>query len=409
MASASAHRRRRFSGRDPDEEHRSSTPLELLFDLTIVVAFSTASDELAHFIADDHAWAGIAGFAFAAFAVIWAWVNYSWFASAYDTDDWLFRLATMVQMVGVIVLSLGLPQMFESIDHGETLDNGVMVSGYVVMRVSALFLWTQVARHDTAHATAARTYMTTIAVAQLGWVVLVFADLPVATTFALMVPLFAIEITGPYIAERKAQTPWHVEHIVERYGLLVIITLGEVIIGTVAALNALVHGEHGWTVDAVLLSVAGVGLAFGCWWVYFSLPGERTIHHRQRVFLFAHGHFLIFAPLAALGAGLHVAAFALEGEAEISDIGVVLSVAIPLAIFILTIFVLYALLTRTLDPFHLLLLALSAVVFAIAMLLAAAGASVALCLLVLVLVPTVTIVGYETIGHRHMADALERL
>jgi low temperature requirement protein LtrA len=409
MAAPIAHRRRRFSGRDPEEAHRSSTPLELLFDLTIVVAFSTAADELAHFIADDHVWGGIAGFAFACFAVIWAWVNYSWFASAYDTDDWVFRLATMVQMVGVIVLSLGLPQMFESIDHGETLDNGVMVSGYVVMRVSALYLWWQVLRNDPPHAVAARTYMTTIGVAQLGWIVLVFVDLPVVTTFALMAPLFAIEILGPYIAERKAQTPWHVEHIVERYGLLVIITLGEVILGTVAALNALVHGEHGWTTDAVMLTIAGVGLAFGCWWVYFSLPGERTIHDRRRVFVFAHGHFLIFAPLAALGAGLHVAAFSLAGEAEISDVGVVLSVVIPVALFILAIFVLYALLTRTLDPFHLLLLALTAAVIAITMLLAAAGASVAVCLLVLVLAPAVTVVGYETIGHRHMADALERL
>jgi low temperature requirement protein LtrA len=409
MASVTPHRRRRFTGRDPDEEHRASTPLELLFDLTIVVAFSTAADELAHFIADGHVWEGLAGFAFAVFAVIWAWVNYSWFASAYDTDDWVFRLATMVQMIGVIVLSLGLPQMFESIDHGETLDNGVVVSGYVIMRVAALCLWWQVRRHDPARATAARTYMTTVGVAQLGWIVLVFVDLPVATTFALMAPLFVIELTGPYIAERKAQTPWHVGHIVERYGLLVIITLGEVIIGTVAALNALVHGEHGWTLDAALLSVAGVGLAFGCWWVYFSLPGEQTVNRRQRVFLFAHGHFLIFAPLAALGAGLHVAAYALEGEAEISDTGVVLSVAIPVAVFILAIFGLYALLTRTLDPFHLLLLALSTVVFAVVVVLAVAGASIAVCLVVLVLAPAVTIVGYETIGHRHMAEALERL
>ena len=45
----------------------------------------------------------------------------------------------------------------------------------------------------------------------------------------------------------RARTPWHPHHIAERYGLLVIITLGEVIIGTVAALNALVHGEAGWT------------------------------------------------------------------------------------------------------------------------------------------------------------------
>jgi hypothetical protein len=51
-----AHHRRRFSGRDPDEEHRAATPLELLYDLTIVVAFSTAADELAHYIAGDRVW-----------------------------------------------------------------------------------------------------------------------------------------------------------------------------------------------------------------------------------------------------------------------------------------------------------------------------------------------------------------
>ena len=98
-ADVRAHRRRRFTGRDPDEDGRASTPLELLYDLTIVVAFGTASDELAHFVADDHVAAGVGGFviaAFAVFAVTWAWLSYSWFASAYDTDDWVFRLATMV-------------------------------------------------------------------------------------------------------------------------------------------------------------------------------------------------------------------------------------------------------------------------------------------------------------------------
>ena len=177
-----AHRRRRFSGRDPHEDHRASTPLELLYDLTIVVAFGTAADELAHYVAEDHVGAGVAGFAFAAFAVSWAWLNYSWFASAYDTDDWVFRLATMVQMVGVIVLSLGLPQMFASIDRGDTLDNGVMVAGYVIMRVPLVFLWWQVSRHDATRAPAARSYMATIGVAQVGWVALAVLDLPIGAT-----------------------------------------------------------------------------------------------------------------------------------------------------------------------------------------------------------------------------------
>ena len=407
-----AHYRRRFRGRDPREDHRSATPLELLYDLTLVVAFGVAADELAHFVADDHVWAGLGGFAFAALASSSAWVNYSWFASAYDTDDWVFRLSTMVQMVGVIIVALGLPQMFESIEHGDTLDNGVMVAGYVVMRAALVPLWALVARHDAERAPAARTYIATIAIAQVGWVALTIADLPVGTTFALFIPLVALEMTGPVIAEGKAGTPWHPHHIAERYGLLVIITLGEVILGTVAALNALVHGEAGWTVDAALLAVAGVGLTFACWWMYFSVPwAEPLARHRGRRpgFLFGYGHLAIFAPLAAMGAGVHVAAFSLAGEAEIGATGTVLSVVIPFAIFALTFYVLYSLLMHTGDPFHLWLLAGTAAVLGLAVALVAGGVSVPVCLLVVMLAPVVTVVGYETLGHRHMADAVRRL
>ena len=180
-----AHHRRRMSGRDPHEEHRSATPLELLYDLTFVVAFGIAADELAHYLADGHFRSGVFGFCFATFAVAWAWINYSWFASAYDTDDWVMRLATMVQMLGVIVLALGLEQAFASIDDGDVLDNGVMVAGYVVMRVPMIFLWVRAARHDPARRPAAMAYVWTISVAQVFWVVLAIVDLPIGTTFAI--------------------------------------------------------------------------------------------------------------------------------------------------------------------------------------------------------------------------------
>jgi low temperature requirement protein LtrA len=405
-----AHHRRRFQGRDPNEEHRASTPLELLYDLTIVVAFGTAADELAHYIAEDHIGAGVTGFAFAAFAVSWAWLNYTWFASAYDTDDWVFRLATMVQMIGVIVLSLGLPQLFDSIDHGDTLDLGVVVAGYVVMRVALLFLWWQVSRHDPERREAARTYIVAIGVAQVGWVLLAVAGLPIGATFALYGVLLAIELSGPFIAERKVNTPWHPHHIAERYGLLVIITLGEVIIGTVASLNAVVHGEEGWTVDAALLAIAGVGLTFGCWWMYFALPwAEPLVRHRMRGFPFGYGHLLLFGSLAAMGAGLHVAAFSLEGRSKIGATGTVLSVAIPVAIYVGVLYALYSILMRTRDPFHLWLLVGTAAVLVLSVALVAAGVSVSLSLVVLAFAPVVTVVGYETLGHRHVSDALERL
>jgi low temperature requirement protein LtrA len=404
------HGRRRFRGRDPEERHRVSTPLELLYDLTIVVAFGTAADELAHFLAEDHVAAGVAGFAVAAFAVSWAWLNYTWFASAYDTDDWVFRLATMVQMVGVIVLSLGLPQMFESLDHGDTLDNGVMVAGYVIMRIALVFLWWQVSRHDATRAPAARSYIATVTAAQVGWVLLVLLELPIDVTLVGFGLLILFELFGPMFAEHRAHTPWHPHHIAERYGLLVIITLGEVIIGTVAALNAVVHGEAGWSVDAAVLAVAGVGLTFGCWWMYFAVPWAAPIaRHRLRGFPFGYGHLVIFASLAAMGAGLHVAALALEGKSELTTTGTVLTVAIPVAVYVATFYALYAIVMREHDPFHLGLLAATAAILGLSVVLAVAGVAMPVCLVVLALAPVVTVVGYETRGHRHMAAALERL
>ncbi len=405
-----AHHRRRFSGRDPGEQHRASTPLELLYDLTIVVAFGAAANEMAHFVAEDHVAAGVFGFVFACFAVTWAWLNYSWFASAYDTDDWVFRLATLVQMAGVIVLTLGLAPMFESLDHGGTVDNRVMVAGYVVMRVPLLFLWWQVSLHDPPRRRTARAYLAFVSVAQAGWVALAIVGLDLGPTLVALVVLLVLELGGPRVEESKGGTPWHPHHIAERYGLLVIITLGEVILGAVASVEAVVNGEAGWSLDAALLLVSGVGLAFGCWWMYFSVPWARPlVAHRPRGFPFGYGHLFGYAALAAMGAGLHVAAIALEGKAEIGAVAIVLSTALPFAIYTAVFYALYSLLIHTRDPFHLGLLAGTAALVVLSVVLAAAGASVAVSLLVLALAPAVTVVGYETVGHRHMSDALQRL
>src|SRR5918994_5414654 len=135
------HHVRQMGGRDPHEAHRAATPLELLFDLTFVVAFGLAASQFAHALAEGHTAAGLLGFGFASFAICWAWINFSWFASAYDTDDWIFRIATMVQMIGVLVLAIGVPRLFASIEHGDHLDNSILVLGYVIMRVALVFQW----------------------------------------------------------------------------------------------------------------------------------------------------------------------------------------------------------------------------------------------------------------------------
>src|SRR6266699_738830 len=120
---------KQMAGRDPGEAHRVATPLEQLFDLTFATCFSLAAAQLASALAEGRYAAAVLGFGFASFAICWAWINFSWFASAYDTDDWIFRLVTLGQMVGVLVLAIGLPRMFASLERGEHLDNSVKRGG----------------------------------------------------------------------------------------------------------------------------------------------------------------------------------------------------------------------------------------------------------------------------------------
>ncbi len=151
-----AHGLQRMTGRDPDEGHRAATPLELLFDLAFVVAFGAAGTELAHTYAENHVGAGLAAFGLSVFAICWAWINMAWFASAFDTDDWLYRLLTMVQMAGVIIVALGLPPLFASVVAGGDIDNRTMVAGYVVMRVPMVFHWLRAAKGHPARRKACR-------------------------------------------------------------------------------------------------------------------------------------------------------------------------------------------------------------------------------------------------------------
>jgi low temperature requirement protein LtrA len=403
------HRTRRMTGRDQDEHHRSATTLELLFDLTFVVAFGTAAYELAHALVEDHVGAGIVGFVFATFGISWAWINFTWFASAYDTDDWLYRLTTMLQMVGVLVFALGLPAMFRSIHGGDTLDNDVMVWGYVVMRVAMVLQWWRASRQDPGRRRVHRVYLVSIVVAQAFWCVLAVVDLPVVTTFVVMCIPILVEMGGPVFAERRrGGTPWHAHHIAERYGLMVIIALGEGMIGTMASLTAL--AEEGLTLDIALLALAGTSVTFGMWWTYFVIPHGDILHaRRDRSFGWGYGHMPLFGAIVAVGAGLHAAAYFLEDHSHLTLVGTVLTVVLPLAAYVLALYVFYAVVSRSLDPFHLLLIVTSVALLVVPVVMAANDVSVTWCLLVLSLTPWVTVVGYETVGHRHNAEVLEAL
>ncbi|MBO9576678.1 MAG: low temperature requirement protein A [Sphingobium sp.] len=400
------HHARQMTGRDPHEQNRVATPLELLFDLTFVLCFGFAASQFAHALAAGHFGVALAGFALASFAICWAWINFTWFSSAYDTNDWPFRLTTMVLMIGALIFAIGLPRMFASLEHG-SLGIGAMVLGYVVMRCAMVTHWLRAARANPERAAACLTYAVVISAVQIGWIALALAHLSIVTSFVIAGLLILIEVAGPVIAEyRYGGTPWHAHHIAERYGLFAIIALGEGVVGTMAAVSAVVEAQ-GWMLDTALVSIAGIGLTFGMWWVYYMMPSAPILHaHRERSFVWGYGQVFVFAAIVATGAGLHVAAYFIEGQTQIGTIATVLTVAIPVGIYLALIYALYSYLVHSFDPFHFWLLLGTAAIIALSIALAVAGVDMAACLVIVMLAPVVTVVGYETLGHRHQAAAL---
>ena len=275
-----------WSGRDVNQEHRVSTPLELFFDLTFAVSLAAVAEEMSHRLAEGEVFAALLSFGISMLAICWAWMNYSWFASAYDADDLTFRLATMVHMLGVIVFALGLPRLFQSVAEGVRLDNDVMVLGYVIMRMAMILLWIRAARYDSHRRNALFANAAVVAIAQILWIVLTFWKPPLKEALLFLTVVGVLEFVGPVAFYRRWGTPpWHAHHIAERYSLLVIIALGECVLGAVSMVGAVVSG-HGWSLEPILIGTACIGLAFGCWWLYFLRPfGEFLKGQRESLWL----------------------------------------------------------------------------------------------------------------------------
>ena len=415
------HRLRPMSGRDPDED-RGATPLELLYDLVYVIAFAVAADVLAHAIIEGEVGPGLGAYAFAIFAITWAWLNFTWFASAYGNDDALFRVATVVQMVGVVILTFGLPVSFQNAADGESPNNGLLVVGYLIMRVPLVVLWLRAAREDPGNRRTSIAYAVVIAIAQVGWALTTLPGLSFEATVTFIVVLAAAEMIAPVLIERRfGRAPWNATHIAERFGLLTIIALGEVVAATVAAVGVLVSVQ-GWSVGAVVIAASGLIMAAGFWWAYYLIP-TRTILTRwpERTFAWRYAHLPLFGAIAAVGAGLRVAADGVEHQA-LTLLQIALALAVPVGCVLALVFLIWSVLLRSYDVTHVPLFVCTLIPLAAAIVVAVVtdpstpidledDAEVAALITVIALVSLsciVEVVGHELVGYSHTLRAVER-
>ena len=325
--------RTRMSARDITETHRASSPLELLFDLTFVVAIAQIAFQLAHRVADGHAGEAIVPFLGVFFAIWWAWNQFTWLASAYDTDDALYRVLTMVQMAGVLVLAAGVPLAFEGNLFYTTV-------GYLIMRVGLLGILFRAMREGPDTRAVSQRYVIGIVVVQLGWLLrLLF--IPTEFTLPVFIVLAAAELAVAPWASRVGDLAWHPHHIAERYGLFTIILLGESVLASTSAVQLGI--KTGVTPELVLIAGMGLVLLFAIWWLYFSEPAAQgLVDHRSRSYIWGYGHYGIFAGLAAIGAGLEVAVESAVHHIEAPPMVIGFAIAVPLAVVLVLIWALHA-------------------------------------------------------------------
>ncbi|HEX5729707.1 low temperature requirement protein A [Microbacterium sp.] len=319
---------RRMSSRDPSESHRVATPLELLFDLVFVVAVAQASQNLHHLISDHHVGQGVLSYLMVFFAIWWAWMNFTWFASAFDTDDWLYRVMTIVQMAGVLVLAAGIHVAMVDFDF-------LLVTwGYVIMRLAMVGQWLRAAASDPIARSTALRFAIGISVVQVLWVARIYL-LDEAAQFWSFFVLVAAELAVPVWGESHRRTNWHPHHIAERFGLFTLLLLGESLLASAnAMIDALGEGEH--IPELLALSASGLVVTAGIWWLYFAREQHGRLGSFRAGFTFGYLHYVIFAAAGAVSAGVEVEIDEITGHTEIPHEVAGLALTLPIALFVLS-------------------------------------------------------------------------
>jgi low temperature requirement protein LtrA len=290
-------------------EDRSATPLELFFDLAYVLVVG----ELAATLLDDLTWHGAGRFA-GLFVVLWlSWVGFTLYANRFDTDDAGFRGAKLLATLAVAGCAASAPE-------ATGVHATEFAACYLLLRVVLVGLYLRAWVHVRQERAAVTVYLVATGGTALLWAVSLLVPPP--ARYVLWAVAAVVDVAGPVAATAlRRSLPLHLEHLPERFGLLVILVLGEVV-------GAVVTGIHDqrWAARPVVLAILAFVAAGALWWSYFDVSADVSARRLQRAEdeeeaaaregggdgaggderhdLFVYGHLPLTLGVAAAGAGL---------------------------------------------------------------------------------------------------------
>lgn len=285
---------------------RRATWLELFLDLVFVAAIA----EVASTLSADPTAAGFLRFLALFLPVGWAWSGFAFYATRFDTDDLVYRLLTLLGMFTVAALASTVPNALHS-------GQNAFAVAYVCVRLVLLGLYIRVYRDLPA------------AKAVAGWFLLVFGSGVVIWLVSLAVPTpwkyvlwggaLLLEHIGPIRAWRLlGNMPVDPRHLPERFGLLVLIVLGEGVIGVVLG-----TAHVSWTLSSGTVAFAGFVTGAAIWWLYFDFLDAAVVVTRNVLsgITYTYAHYFVAAGIAALGVGVKLTIFSVEPGPRYDDIG----------------------------------------------------------------------------------------
>ncbi|MFC9298975.1 low temperature requirement protein A [Streptomyces sp. NPDC057011] len=268
---------------------------ELFFDLVLVFAVTQVSALLHH----DHGWEGTLRALIAFVPIYWVWVGNTVHANTHDADNPLDRLALFAAGLCALMMALALPEAYG--------DRGLLFAGaYFSARLVLAAL---------AHGRSRRLRPTpvTLSVVLSGPLLLAGGFLDGWARTGLWALAATVDLAAPRLTRRAMmRLEFDSGHLAERFGLFVMIALGESIVAVGAPAATSPHLSTG--------SLAAVAMAFALvcslWWVYFHLAATAVRHGLETADVRAdvarqvlsYGHLSLIASIIAMAVGMAEAA-----------------------------------------------------------------------------------------------------
>jgi low temperature requirement protein LtrA len=277
-----------------DEEqhlHRKVSWLELFFDLIFVVIIA----ELSHNLAIDVSWVGAGKYILLFLPAWWVWIGATYYNERFETEGIENRLFTFLLILSVAGLAV-----FSHHALGET-SVGFALS-YVFARSIVTVLWWRAGYHQPSFRPTAKRFVIGSSISIALFILSVFVPPP--TRFIFWVIGLFIDINTPiFTLKHQAKLPkFSSSRLPERYGLFMIIVLGEAVVSVVQGLAAKEHFDFAHAITGIL----GMTLTFGIWWIYFDFVARRPPKPAIGwVFAWGYLHMPLVMSVTATAAGIN--------------------------------------------------------------------------------------------------------